>query len=43
MRSALEKVLRDKALAERFGHEGWQRVHREFSWSSVASKSKNLI
>jgi phosphatidylinositol alpha-1,6-mannosyltransferase len=43
VRSALEGVLRDNALAERLGQEGWQRVHREFSWSSVASKSKNLI
>jgi phosphatidylinositol alpha-1,6-mannosyltransferase len=43
VRSALERVLRDNALAERLGQEGWQRVHREFSWSSVASKSKNLI
>ena len=40
--SALERVLRDNALAGRLGQEGWQRVHREFSWSSVASKSRNL-
>lgn len=42
IRSALEQVFFDKVRAEHLGQEGLRRVHQEFSWPIVASKSRHL-
>lgn len=39
---ALAAVLRDQALAERFGRAGYERAHRDFSWESVAARTLRL-
>ncbi len=36
---ALNKVLRDKEMAHRFGQAGRKRVVDHFSWSSIAEKT----
>ena len=36
---ALNKVLRDKEMAHRFGQAGRKRVVEHFSWSSIAEKT----
>jgi len=40
---ALSAVLRDAELAERLAHAGYQRACAEFSWDSVAERTRGLI
>jgi phosphatidylinositol alpha-1,6-mannosyltransferase len=39
---ALAAVLRDQALADRFGRAGYERAHRDFSWEAVAARTLQL-
>lgn len=39
---ALARVLTDRALAERLGANGLRRAREEFSWESVAAKTRAL-
>jgi phosphatidylinositol alpha-1,6-mannosyltransferase len=41
--AALTSLLSDKVLAKRLGEAGYQRSRSEFSWSSVADKTKQLV
>jgi len=41
--SALAEVLGDPALAERMGRAGLARAHGEFSWESVAEKTRKVM
>ncbi|MDP2432817.1 MAG: glycosyltransferase family 4 protein [Pseudomonadota bacterium] len=41
--SALATVLGDKSLAERLARAGQKRVESEFSWDSVATKTRALV
>jgi len=41
--ATLERLLGDKTLAKRLGEAGYQRSRSDFSWVSVAEKTKKLF
>lgn len=41
--TTLERLLGDKTLAKRLGETGYQRSRSNFSWASVAEKTKKLF
>jgi phosphatidylinositol alpha-1,6-mannosyltransferase len=41
--ASMGHLLGDKTLAKQFGDAGYQRSHSDFSWASVAEKTRKLI
>lgn len=39
---AVKKLLKDPAMAVRFGENGRKRVQQYFSWTSIAEKTRDL-
>jgi hypothetical protein len=39
---ALNRVLRDRAMARQMGRAGRRRVEEHFSWASIAARTKRM-